>query len=492
MTDKQTHIPEERLVAWLDGESQGQDRLAIEVHLSDCESCRRLKDELHEGAQAYDEFHHDVLKPSLPPPPKPWTDLHPVVRPAEKRRWLAVAAALVLAVFAGLMLWQTPKLNAAELLAKAQRRETPPSPRARIRVKTKSRNFVRPALLRSGERDSAEEVRIRFAAAQYSWEEPLSVRSYTAWRDQTARKSESVEVASENYLVRTAAVSGPLLEATLVLRVADLHPVRGIFRFEASGEVEISEEAPDPQPPVLTVTPAAAPTMMATTPTLPNPLALELQVMAALHHIDADLGDPIEILRQASAIEVVGTGLTPTRRQQVKDALADLPQVAVRFEDPQAQGGKPLRRAGSTTVPPSASALREDLEKRLGGAAAYEQFVNEALDSSDALMARAYALRALATRFPKDADESLAKDDRVLLESLRRDHNKALSAQWKRLIATLAAGMPAVANRQPVTTAVSDPAKLFTAAQRVDQALTTMADTNTLVAALRELEAQVQ
>src|SRR5258708_38922920 len=100
MTDRQTHIPEERLIAWLDGESPGPDRLAIELHLSDCAACRQLKDELREGAEAYDEFHRGVLKPSLPPPPKPWADLRPGNRPVETRGGGAVAAALVLAVFA--------------------------------------------------------------------------------------------------------------------------------------------------------------------------------------------------------------------------------------------------------------------------------------------------------------------------------------------------------------------------------------------------------
>src|SRR5258708_38885127 len=101
MTDRQTHIPEERLIAWLDGEAQGLDSLAIELHLSDCAACRQLKEELREGAESYAEFHGGVLKPSLPPPPKPWVDLRPGNRPVETRRWLAVAAALVLAVFAG-------------------------------------------------------------------------------------------------------------------------------------------------------------------------------------------------------------------------------------------------------------------------------------------------------------------------------------------------------------------------------------------------------
>src|SRR5258705_5694591 len=98
--------------------------------------------------------------------------------------------------------------------------------------------------------------------------------------------------------------------------------------------------------------------------------------MPALPRIQADLGNQIEILRrpseiQPSTIEVVGTGLTLSRRRQGKDALADLPRVTVRFEDPQAQAGKPLRPAGSTTVPPATGGLRDELEEPLGCACRY-------------------------------------------------------------------------------------------------------------------------
>lgn len=483
------HIGEQQILAWLDGEISGSGRLHIETHLAACAQCRQFSEELREAGNLYERFHRDVLKPALPNPPKPWLELPPAepvstFRPA--LRWLAASAAMLLAILTGYRLWQTPKVSAAEILQRAERRELPAGPRARIRIQARGKTYVRAASLRAAPAapDAGPELRLQFTAAHYDWQEPLSVHSYAAWRGQTNRKAESVELTAETYLVHTSS-DGALQEATLVLRRADLHPVRGIFVFEPENPVEISEITDDPV--VIPPTSAKpAPPLPPPAPTKPtDPVSLELRVFAALHGIGADLGDPIEIQRRDDRVEVIATGLTNLRRQQVAKVLAPLEAVELRFDDPPAQTGRPARRAGSTPAAQEGP-LRQQLEHRLGSRAAYQQFMNEALDASDELMTRAYALRALASRFP-----TVPESDRELLESLRRDHAAALGQQWQRLSAALTVGFPQLANRPAPQAKLKDTQALFNAAQRVDQALGTLASPETLLSAFRDLEEQI-
>src|SRR5688572_9770246 len=98
------HFTDDQLVCLVDGE------LAEAGHLDQCAECRARYLEAGDRLAFYNSYHHDVLKPSLPAPPKPWADLtahfeaidKPLfVAPRRKpisMRWLAAAAAIVLAI----------------------------------------------------------------------------------------------------------------------------------------------------------------------------------------------------------------------------------------------------------------------------------------------------------------------------------------------------------------------------------------------------------
>jgi len=69
-------------------------------------------------------------------------------------------------------------------------------------------------------------------------------------------------------------------------------------------------------------------------PANPAGVAEELQVVAALHQVGADLGDPVEIARNSGQIVVSGTGIPPQHQKQIHEALDSMPGVVVRFQEP--------------------------------------------------------------------------------------------------------------------------------------------------------------
>src|SRR5262249_2354500 len=150
----------------------------------------------------YMRYHESVMKSLLPAPPQPWGSLRGRLVKldtdiASRRRWplfgvpsawMAAAASLLVAVI-GYRVWREPVVTAAELLRNASAPGISQPPRGRIQVKTPSRPLLRARSLRVNtaavaRQDGAAEIEALFAAAHFSWEEPLSARSFAAWRDQ--------------------------------------------------------------------------------------------------------------------------------------------------------------------------------------------------------------------------------------------------------------------------------------------------------------------
>jgi hypothetical protein len=149
----------------------------------------------------------------------------------------------------------------------------------------------------------------------------------------------------------------------------------------------------------------------------------ELRVLAALHNIGADLGDPVEVQLTDGRVLVSGVGVPPERQRQIEDKLNGIPGVAVQFSQPDLAQAAPV--AGlPEKVPeaPRAPRLEARLAKQLGGKVELERFSGQMLDWTEAAMQRAYALRALAQRFPASAEAGMGPVDRQALDDLARDH----------------------------------------------------------------------
>jgi len=175
-------------------------------------------------------------------------------------------------------------------------------------------------------------------------------------------------------------------------------------------------------PPGPSLSPAAAPE--------PSSFSEELQVAAALHQIGADLGEPIEISREAGQIVVSGSGIPAPRQQQIHGQLDRLPHVVVRFADPVFPASappvqsEPAAREAAGTEKTNRTAR---IEQRLGGRPQFERVSGQILDWTDAAMTRAYALRRLAQQFPLETERSMNDADRRSLHALGRAHLDAFA-----------------------------------------------------------------
>jgi hypothetical protein len=204
------------------------------------------------------------------------------------------------------------------------------------------------------------------------------------------------------------------------------------------------------------------PTSNAVVPPSPSASAAdELQVIAALHDLGADLGEPVEISRSGSEVLVNGVGIAPARQQEIRNALGSNPRVVVHFSDsPPANVQDQTAAPSDTPTGGDVRQLQARLAEQLGGRANLEQLASQVLDSSESLMARAYALRRLAEQFPSAAEQELNPKDKELLKRLRAEHSAALrqqAAQIDRELQPVLSTVPGGAGTPPDNGPPSEP-----------------------------------
>ena len=483
------HPDESELMAFADGELSSVEQSRVEGHVVSCGDCTSRMEEYREFWATYRE----ARRAALPSPPAPWANLQPRLRekswqPSRFRvplRWVAAAAAVVIGVF----LFQTTgsrPLNAAELLRDAiiAQKRVPVQVKAekkRIRVKTRRAQFVR-----SG--TGAEEARLSrlFEEAHYPWAEPLNPTSFAEWRDGLANKDDQVrELPGQLYHITTSTKDSSLEEASITLRASDLQTVECTFRFRGDEYVELSEaaDAPGPVPqPQTARTPGSSVAAPQAVPVKPVSPSEELRVVAAIHAIQADLGDPVEITRddERGRIVVAALGADADRQAQLRAAVGSLGNVQLRFEQPDAvQGsGAPAseRRSAGAPVPPSKpSELQDRLATQLGGRTTAENFTNHVMDLSESALARAHALRSLARRFPPDVEAQFSAADIAVLRKIEDDHSRALAAsvrQMNEVIRPVVRSGFASTETADYATWQSGAENVLGAAREVDQVLT--------------------
>jgi anti-sigma factor RsiW len=153
----------------------------------------------------------------------------------------------------------------------------------------------------------------------------------------------------------------------------------------------------------------------------------ELKVIAALHRISADLGDPIEVVREKNAIVVSSAGLDPERADQLHASLSGIPRVSIRLSAP---APLPAQVDSHTPVVESTqeSPLEPQISHRFSNHRAFQKIVDQTLKSSEDMMARAHALRSLADRFPPAVAAQMSPSSLALLNSILREHTAALAS----------------------------------------------------------------
>jgi hypothetical protein len=284
---------------------------------------------------------------------------------------------------------------------------------ARLRVKTRTTSLVRPAILRGGAGSSSEEreLRSRFAAARYDWNDPLSSEAYSRWRNSLTNKTDSVSVARDaggheprQYTIRTTSTDSTLREATLTLTAA-LAPVKGTFLFADREWVEIT--VIDDAAPMVSAPAERLPASHAMPAPLPFPVAQrELKVRLAL--------EAAYSLDQPAVIEVQPDGdilvtLYRAAPEALRSVLEAIPGVTLHAPD----------GPDNDSVPAPATA--GDL----------------IIDASQAINAQAGLLNQLSEHFGAGAEATLDEAGRWQLRDLRIHHLAQLDREIEKLLRLL-------------------------------------------------------
>jgi len=474
------------LLRYIDGELPGWKSRQVRRHLQACWQCRGSVEEL-QGTVAECIRYRKQIQAYVPPPPKPWMDLSREFARIDAsfesepfwKRYLgfpmlrqAALGAAVLALLAAVIyqFQKAPAVEAAVLLKRAVAAEAirPAAVRA-IRIHTASFEFTRTVGARlAAQAPMPAPVESLFAEARYNAEDPLSARSYRDWHDSlSGERDDPVSTVTDPqssagscYRIHTAAATGEVAGATLLLSTGDLRPVEGRLEFRdrqwiefteimeppAGGGTNTAERVEDPVRPVVPSRPAAV------VPGASASISDQIEVLSALHQIGADLGDPVEVTLSGGKVVVGGVGVSPQVQQRIHADLDSMPNVSVQFSEPQALS---LDRGAGTQSGASAPAgtLQTRLEDQLGGRAEFQRFSATVLKSNEAVMSRAYALRNLAEKFPVEIESGLSANDRRVLRDMLRDHLSQLSKQTgdvqSLLVPSLAAIGATVQARRP-------------------------------------------
>jgi len=374
--------------------------------------------------------------------------------------------------------------------------------------------------VREGEANKAEllsELEEIFRDNQLDLRRPLSAAAFAEWRAAVRHRAESVTEVSlpgneaAAGLKLTTEVKGvgwpnAIIESSLVVRVSDWHAVARHFRVRKENEIReyelsetawealpaqalaIFEEAAPTPSPVASLSPTLAikPSIVALLPSpAPMPSEAELKesevaALYALHQLKADLGEPLEIIRQDGQVVVRGQVETTERKRELIAAMKAIPFVAsqiqtfdeaaaptARTQAPQAtvaatdSGGVTAAMPGvnqferrlaryfaerNTAAPKNTEANTEATDRQIA------QLSNDVFAESSAALANAWALRRLAERFNENADEPINSEAARRLREIMGNHLAEIRTRQRNLRARLEPALIFVAGAQ--TTAV--------------------------------------
>jgi len=443
------HISDADLIRFADGELSVKAVTATETHLRTCRKCGTRLDELKRGADSYDLYHAQLLRPSLELP-QAWSSVaERLTAPKTQRRqafptatmrWAAAAALVCCCLVITWFLYrESPTRRMQQLLTRAA---VAPTPRhRRVEIIANGLTWYRPARLEgeSAHRPATderglEETRALFAKANYSWDDPLSARSFAAWRRNLPSRRDHVFSIQDGpginrfYRLQTETPAGVLRMAALTLRADTLSPVKGAFHFEHQTNVTIEDAGEMPEPPGKLETQNNRPLARRALVKEVGP-AEELRVFAALDAIGADVGElvSVDIAASKQQIIVAGVGLSPDRERQIRQAVAGMPNTEARFTSGQATALASRSATAGSSAPAGVDApLRHTLEQKAGGAQQFQAIVDKVLDASSAILQRAHALYVLAEKFSPPVASQFGQPEQETLRSLRRRHAIAI------------------------------------------------------------------
>ena len=301
-------------------------------------------------------------------------------------------------------------------------------------------------------RSELRTLEVMFRAAHYDWDDPLSAKSYQAWRDQLAEKQDEVLKTGLRYVSGHAAVRANWRRPRSRFDRQDLQPVEERFEFRNREWVEITElrrrrPAPPPDSVQLPARRPAAGNSNTHDRSRRRPdrrtSRSDCRRRAARAGRAASSGRRFGRPDRGLARRRRDSGereweSRPQRQQEISDALRSQTHVVVRFsESARGDGARPDNRASApdSARPRISQQLQARMAKQIGGRANFAQLAAQVLDLSEPMMSRAYALRRLAEQFPVGAGAELRRQDRQVSEAPAAGARDALRRQTAELIA---------------------------------------------------------
>jgi hypothetical protein len=168
----------------------------------------------------------------------------------------------------------------------------------------------------------------------------------------------------------------------------------------------------------------------------------ELNVFTTLHNLKADLGEPITVNRSNQAVEVGIWQLPVDRRNELRTALAAEPGVQVELAAPRMPIKSSVVEETNPTSLSSGAPLHIEVQsgdedqrllKFFGSADREQDFTNDALATSTAILSHLYALRNLQGQFPSNRDQFLPQELQSQLRALVQDHVTAIATNVEAL-----------------------------------------------------------
>ncbi len=472
------HVSDEILISAADGELTSAETAIVKAHLEACWHCRVRMEKIERAIEDLIDYRASLAIPYSGPrdgsraiffarlcqfesefmPQPAWRRVlerlfnFAGALAAPRIAWAGALLVLSLAIFLARVA-VSPTVSANAVLQRARISEKTnrasvqhPVVYQKLRIHSQEGTLTRTIyhdLLsgRKSESSDASLVRLtdlqtKMQAANFDWQDPLSIASFMAWHEGPFEKTDEVTRTIDGLVVvHTKVLNGPLSEVDLTLRDSDYHAIAETLRFQDEN-IEMSEvdfsvlafesvnrgifDPPSLSRPVaLPLRPVAAP------PSVSELVHAEAEARVALHILGADLGEPIDISSDGKEVLISGLVDTSARKQSLLQALQMIPHLQINLTSVAEAGDKADRLAlkddNPVIVVESAPLLDDELHATFPEPEARTKFVNDVLETTMNAINRAWSLRRLSDRYTNDVSSRLDTVSGRKVELLIRD-----------------------------------------------------------------------
>ena len=464
------HPDDDQLLLALDRELSPGETAEVERHIGACWDCRARYDEIHRGILTFAEYRDKLYLPALEPAPDGFRHFSTLLNKTASEgmgaslldrlvtrldvifsfawvpvqaKWVTATAAIMAAVVLWTQVFAPPSLSAGELLTKADQSQNPPAlhreVRQKVRVKTAKAELVREFQWKTG----GPIPNAKWGADPENWTAALTAEGFSQWHDSLSGPKDNVKKSAGRWTMKTSVPSGPIKEASIVIRDGDFHPTEQHILFSDNRTLDLEElsfEIVDQVPAsVITAAPAIPPPVSPVEPqfqpleaTVPPPVNLDEAELALRYTMFAqhwDFDEDLQIARTADEVIVTGAASSAELARRMQAALVGSPGVRLSISMP---GSAPSGSASATAKEtPSGSSLPL-LKDRLDGAFASvddrRDFIDRCLAASDSALSHAWALKRLVERYTDADRRALKPESQMKLDEMLRGHLQQLAA----------------------------------------------------------------